>query len=200
MTQAHYQQLYQPLQFFADLPLWIAAHMSGDGTLSFEALPLDLSFNALPSHAVRVLHDGREICVYKCNLAQFTDEDGRDCALFSPLVVTWRDGHPPKGDISRRIIAHCTDSARGFCSSKQDSPQMDVLVTSGNLTKERAGLPFFTALGWEIMTEETAQRQIYQMIIKSLEKAAAAFLEEGDRPVSFAVMTLPSVTEQDRHS
>ncbi|TNE32840.1 MAG: hypothetical protein EP349_00720 [Alphaproteobacteria bacterium] len=196
MTQAHYQQLYQPLQFFADLPAWIAAHTARDGALSFDVLPLDLSFNALPTFAVRVLDDGREIGVYKCNLSQFTDEAGRDCVLFSPLVVTWRDGQVPQGDISRRIVAHCVRSARGFCSSKQDAPVMGVLVTSGNLTKERAGLPFFTALGWEIVTEETAQRPIYQLIIKSLEKAAATFLEEGGKPISFAVTEIPSAVDK----
>ena len=182
----HPLPLYQSLHFFSALPSWIAAHIPADGHLSFEALPPDLSFNALPTHAVRVLSDGRDIAVYKCNLAQFTGEDGRDCALFSPLVVTWRDGHPPKGDISRRIISHCVNTARGFCP-----PETEVIVTSGNLTRERAGLPFFTALGWEIITQDNVRRDVYKTILRGLEKAAAGFLEEGDGPVSCAVLEFP---------
>lgn len=181
----HVQPLYQSLQVFAALPSWVAAHLPAAGELCFDALPPDLSFNALPTYAVRVTAAGREIGVYKCNLAQFTGEDGRNCALFSPLVVTWRDGHPPKGDISRRIIDHCVKTARGFCP-----PETGVIVTSGNLTRERAGLPFFTALGWEIVTEKTARREIERTVLRGLEKAAAGFLEDADKPVSCAVLEL----------
>ena len=188
MTQAYSRNLYQPLRFFADLPSWIAVHRARDEALAFQALPVDLSFNGLPTFAVRVLSEESDIAVYKCNLSLFTEEGGRDCALFSPLVVTWRDGHPPKGDISRRIIGHCVNTARGFCP-----PETEVIVTSGNLTKARAGHPFFTALGWEIIRQENAQRDIYKTVLRELEKAAAAFLEEDDGPVSFAVAELPPV-------
>jgi len=192
VTQAYSQPLFQPLSFFSALSSWVAAYAAQDDDLDFYVLPLDLSFNALPTYSVRVLRENRAIALYKCNLAVLTDEDGRACALFSPLVVTWSEDRPPEGDISRRIIAHCLDSAHGFCASKQVMPEMDVIVTSGNLTKERAGLPFFTALGWDIVMAGATQTPIYQKIITSLEKAAAAFLEENDGPVSFAVVKLPA--------
>ncbi|TVQ84034.1 MAG: hypothetical protein EA357_04105 [Micavibrio sp.] len=143
--------------------------------MRFFAQPVDTSFNKLPTFSVCVLREGEEIAVYKCNILH----DG-SAAVFSPLVVTWGKGGNPGGGISRVIIDHCIFSAGGYCRDLM--PEIsEVIVTSGNLTEERAGLPFFQALDWTIIAEDEARADIkLHHVAQRIKAAAAPFINIED--------------------
>ncbi len=174
-----------PSSSFTDMPSWVARNAAQRGELQFFALPVDGSFNALPTFSVRVLRGRQEIAVYKCNMLR----DG-DSAVFSPLVVTWGAGGNPGGGLSREIVDHCVFCACGY--SRAVFPEIsDVIVTSGNLTEERAGLPFFQALQWQIVTESGARDAPLRQVAVRLKKAASAFLDTKNgaaEDISFAVL------------
>jgi hypothetical protein len=116
-----------------------------------KALPIDTSFNQLPTLAVEIAYEGQALATWKCNVR--TDIEG--WLIFSPLVIVWApeaNRQHGQGQILMSAIAQALPHA-----ARALGYDGRILLTSGNLTVERAGLPFFQSLGWPIvMSREQA--------------------------------------------
>lgn len=128
------------------LPNWINTHHAHGALFSFVAAPIDLAFNNLPTLCVKLFQGDVQQALYKFNIHT---HDG--CIVFSPLVVMWAEGQTRITGIDHAIINHCTNSLTSFAAAHLPDVK-NIMLTSGNLTVERAGKAFFTKLGFDIIT------------------------------------------------
>jgi hypothetical protein len=160
----------------AALPGFINGFPAPAAGLSCRAAPVDFSFAGQPTLKVAVTQDGQAAAVYKMNMLDFPAEN---ILAFSPLVVTWAETAaqkqmPRPPGTGRHLMAHCTGwlsgaQAQGIFGMKK------ILLTTGNLTAARAGLPFFTALGWDIVRQKAAPPGALRDIADRLQSMAAPF-------------------------
>lgn len=125
---------------------WINTHHAHDAQFSFVAAPIDLAFNNLPTLCVKLFQGEQQQALYKFNIHTHDN-----CIVFSPLVVMWAEGQTRIAGIDHAIINHCTNSLISFAKAHLNDIK-NIMLTSGNLTVERAGKAFFTKLGFDIIT------------------------------------------------
>lgn len=138
-----YKYMHHAIHLLSD---WINTHHAHDAQFSFVAAPIDLAFNNLPTLCVKLFQDDVQQALYKFNIHMHDD-----CIVFSPLVVMWAEGQTRIAGIDHAIINHCTESLTSFAKLYLVDIK-NITLTSGNLTIERAGKPFFTKLGFDIIT------------------------------------------------
>jgi len=166
------------------LPDWVGDHAAPANSLFYTAHKLDYSFNGQLTFVVDVRTQDAPLATYKCNLHDALAE----WVVFAPLVIHWHPQAVRQHGQGQQIIAHALHVMQaGVAALGVDSR---VLVASGNLTIERAGLPFFTSLNWPVVTEATlpqAQPQEpLQLVAQQLQTLTASFRKPGDGGVSFA--------------
>lgn len=132
----------QPLDALLDLPAALNAVVGCGNGLSFYTMPINTAFRGYRTLLTQVSQGDTPVATYQCN-AGYVD----GWMVFYMLTVVWaEEGVRPKGS-GKKIMEHCLRALDVY--AKRAAVERGVLLTTGNLTEERAGLPFFTAMGWD---------------------------------------------------
>ncbi len=191
----------EAFDFCRELPQWINRHRPEDELRRYHAKELDYSFNGNPTLSVEVTGAQGLIATYKSNITLIPGERS-PWLVFSPLVVIWEKSKEERGsDLGRPIIDHSVSSIAGYCKAHARHIS-NILVTSGKLTKAKAGRPFFEALGWEIASTgdcapnagDASFAKVLSFIMAQIGAAIALLPQntpEAASPISFAMLRLP---------
>jgi len=174
------------------LPSWINKNMPKYEGVDFVAKPIDSSFNDKTTLTVEVKEDGNDICVYKCNIDFLADK----WLGFYLLVVIWNTEYKPKSSMGNLIIEHFTKSIKEFCNDEMPSIE-NRFFTSGNLTVQKGGKPFFNKLNWNIVelsnldVKDSSLLEALTQVEHSISKAIPAtnnILDAEPSNISFAFL------------
>jgi hypothetical protein len=181
---------------------WIDRHHRQIGELEYRATLSDAGDGDIPMLAVEVRGAAGLVATYKCGISHPVEPKG--WLVLAPLVVSWNGARPDNSSgLGRAMVEHLVSALRTFQASASLQTE-GVLIGSGNLTRAKAGRPFFEGLGWEIVVP--ALRSPYQLytqeriaaaltvIERQIDCAIAPLLKAGKieaEPVRFGVLVVP---------
>jgi len=169
------------------------------GGLSFTAQPVDASLFGAPTLAVEARDGANIVATYRYNFSFYPAAKGAGCLVLSPLLVKWADsGAHRKPGHDRLIIDHCVGSLAAL-RGHENAADCSLLLTTGYLTVQRAGSPFFSGMGWRhvTITSEVARKAARGLLRHAARRIDALSLPDRSMPeelsmVRFAFRLFPA--------